>query len=109
MACVSLHNHAGKPKITLKTLCDELKTISDWDKIVEMMMNLDIKLHQLKAIKANNGTIEERRREAFALWLNQTLEPNASWDSIIVALRTVGEKALAKQLEKKYQWREPRV
>lgn len=97
----------GKPKITIKTLCDGLKTINDWDKIVEMMMKLDIQHHRLKAIKANNDTIEERRREAFVLWLQQT--PNASWDSIIVALRTVGEMALAEELERKYQWREPRV
>ena len=72
-----------------------------------MMLNLDIEHHLLKEIKANNDTIEERRREAFALLLDQT--PNASWDSIIVALRTVGEKTLAKELEGKYHWIEPRV
>lgn len=104
---IGLHNHAGKPKITIRTLCDGLKTINDWDKIVEMMLNLDIEHHRLKAIKANNDTIEERRREAFVLWLQQT--PNASWESIIVALHRVGEMTLAEELERKYQWREPRV
>jgi hypothetical protein len=107
MVCVDLHNHAGKPKITIKTLCDGLKTISDWDKIVQMMTNLDIEDYKLEAIKANNDTIEERRRKAFRLWLQQT--PNASWDPIIVALRAVGEMTLAEELERKYQWKEPRV
>ena len=72
-----------------------------------MMTNLDVEDHRLEAIKANNDTIEERRRKSFRLWLQQT--PNANWDPIIKALRTVGEKTLAKELERKYQWKEPRV
>ena len=86
----SQSSQSEKPKITFKTLCDELKTISDWDKIARMMMNLDVEDHLLEAIETNDHAIEERRRKAFRLLLKQT--PNASWESIIVALRTVGEK-----------------
>ena len=98
---------SGRPKITLRMLCDGLKTISDWNKIVQMMMRLDIEHHKLEEIKADNNAIEDQRRMAFVLWLKQTR--NADWDPIIDALRAVGEMSLADELERKYHWREPRV
>ena len=98
---------SGRPKITMKTLCDGLKTINDWNKIVRIMMELNVENHRLEAIKADDVTIEERKRNSFSLWLKQT--PNANWDSIINALRVVGEMTLAEELDRKYQWREPRV
>ena len=89
-------------------LCYELKTINDWDKIVQM---IDVEDYLLEAIKKNNRNIEDQRREAFRLWLQKkrSLAIDASWDPIIVALRTVGEMKLATELERKYQWKEPRV
>ena len=71
------------------------------------MTELDIEDHRLVAIKANNGTIEEQKRQAFMLWLKQT--PNANWDPIIDVLRKVREMTLAEDLERKYHWTEPRV
>ena len=106
MAYVGLHNHTGKPRITHRILCYELKTINNWDKIVQM---IDVEDCLLEAIEKNNHAIEDQRREAFRLWLNNKPNLAVSWDPIIVALRKVGEMTLAAKLERKYQWKEPRV
>ena len=71
------------------------------------MMKLEVEHDKLKEIKDEKETIEARRREAFDYWLRQT--PHASWNHIIDALHAVGEKTLADELRKDYQWKEPRV
>ena len=71
------------------------------------MMKLGVEHDKLKEIKADNESIEARRREAFDYWLRQT--PDASWNDIIDNLRVVGEVTLAEELKKEYQWKDPRV
>jgi len=48
----------------------------------------DDKAYQLATIKANNNNVTDRCYEMFGYWIQ--IQPNASWDQLVEALREPG-------------------
>ena len=64
---------------------------------------LDLKWSNLTAIEAQHRDIERCLTEMLTLWLKQ-VDPPPTWSSLVAALQhhTIGEGALAEQVESKY-------
>ena len=86
-------------KPDLKTLCNELVSISNWRKLG---LNLGVQDYELAKIQTShpNERCDEWKREVFSQWLRCT--PSASWRDVVQALRQMGENTEAKRIELKY-------
>ena len=63
-------------------------------------LNLDISDRDLDIIECDTSAVEDRLRKMFQKWLQICEKP--SWRLIVNALRTVGEKSLASEMEHKF-------
>ena len=88
---------AVKPDV--KTLCNELVSVSDWRKLG---LNLGVQDYELDKIERSHPSEDCGRwmQETFSLWLRHT--PNASWGDVVGALRRMGENTVAERIEQKY-------
>ena len=91
-------SNAGTSSNTLKieSLCDELSTVSDWYQLGLKLGVPDVELDEIQ----RNNSFPERKQEALKLWLQ--LKPDASWISVERALIRMGEKTLAKRIQRTY-------
>ena len=88
----------GRPDI--KTLCNELTSISDW---FTLGLNLGVQDHQLQEIRSNYLQVEGVggcRQQSLILWLKHT--PKASWRDVVGTLRRIGENTEAERIELQY-------
>lgn len=80
----------------LRDLLEDVKT-TKW---YHLGLQLDISSHNLDIIEHDTNRLEDRLRQMFQKWLKICEKP--SWRMIVNAVRTIGEKALAKKLEQAY-------
>lgn len=72
------------------------------------MINLGVEKYVIDKIEKNHpNDVDRQKQEAFNKWLR--MKPNACWKQIIDALYKMEEVTLAQDLERKYDWRDPRV
>ena len=88
---------AVKPDV--KTLCNELVSVSDWRKLGLNLGVQDYKLDQIERSHSAEGC-DGWKRETFSLWLRCT--PSASWGDVVGALQQMGEETVAERIEQKY-------
>ena len=90
---------------TVRTLCFELEQLVDWQLL---MLNLGIQKHKNDIIERNfPQDVDRQKQEAFDMWLR--VMPNACWKDVIDALFVMKENTLARELTRKYNWKDPRV
>ena len=93
----SLLSIAVKPDV--KTLCNELVSISDWRKLGLYFGVQDYELDQIERSRSAEGC-DGWKRETFSLWLRR--KSNASWRDVAGALRQMEENTVAERIELKY-------
>ncbi len=94
-----------KSRPILKDLMRELDTIVDWQLL---LLNMGMEKHENDKVERNNpGDVDHQKLDAFDKWLRKT--PDACWKTVIDALFEVKELVLANKLERKYDWKDPRV
>ena len=87
------------PAPTLTQLTTELIDMRDWYSLgVALRINPD-KLQEIQILSPHEG-IPRWRIDLLHYWLNST--PDASWNDIIVALKTIGHHTLSAKLREKY-------
>ena len=88
---------AVKPDV--KTLCNELVSVSDWRKLA---LNLGVQDYELDQIERSHPTegCGRWKQETFSLWLRR--KSSASWRDVVQALQQMGENTEAKRIELKY-------
>ena len=86
-------------KPDVKTLCNELVSVSDWRKLGLNLGVQDYELDQIERSRSAEGC-DGWKRETFSLWLKHT--PNASWRDVVEALQRMGENTVAEKIELKY-------
>ena len=95
---IHYYNYPGEP-ISVKLLVDAVRNVSDWH---SLGLHLDLtmsKLMQIQRIHHAHG--EERiKAEMFDVWLNSC--PDASWHQLVTALKAIGERRVAKEIESRY-------
>lgn len=84
----------------LKDILKELytKVAVKWEDIGIM---LGLESGMLEALKTQENKPESQLREMLKLWIKQ-VHPQPTWSAIVDALESVGEGALAGQLNEKY-------
>ena len=88
---------AVKPDV--KTLCNELVSVSDWRKLGLNLGVQDYKLDQIERSRSAEGC-DGWKRETFSLWLRR--KSSASWQDVVGALQQMGENTVAERIELKY-------
>ena len=88
---------AVKPDV--KTLCNELVSVSDWRKLG---LNLGVEDYELDKIERShpNEDCDGWKQKFFSLWLRRT--PSSSWRDVVRALRQMGENTVAEMIKQKY-------
>ena len=87
------------PAPTIFQLTTELIDMKDWYPLgVALRINPD-KLQEIQILSPHEG-IPRWRIDLLQYWLNST--PDASWNDIIVALKTIGHHTLSAKLREKY-------
>ena len=87
------------PAPTLTQLTTELIEMRDWYSLgVALRINPD-KLQEIQILSPHEG-IPRWRIDLLQYWLDST--PDASWNDIIVALKTIGHHTLSAKLREKY-------
>ena len=88
---------AVKPDV--KTLCNELISISNWRKLG---LSLGVEDYELDKIERSYPTedCDGWKQKIFSLWLRRT--PSSSWRNVVRALRQMGENTLAETIKQKY-------
>lgn len=87
-------------------MLEELKSITSKWQI--LLLKLGMEKYQIEVIEINRpGNVELQKQDAFDQWLHQ--KHNACWADVTDALYKIGENTLAKKLEEKYNWKDPRV
>ena len=86
-------------KPCVKTLCNELVSVSDWRKLG---LNLDVQDYELDQIERSRPAegIDGWKRETFSLWLRH--KSSASWGDVVEALQRMRENTVAERIELKY-------
>ncbi len=93
-----------KSRPTVKDLMRELDTIVDWPRL---LLNMGMEKYENDKIKINNpNDVDGQKMDAFDKWLRKK---DACWKTVIDALFQVEELVLANKLERKYDWKDPRV
>ena len=80
-----------------KSLCAELKTVTDWH---QLGINLGVPADELRRIERDYQGNDRRRAEMLDLWLRCT--PNATWEDVVRALQQMGENAVAENIREKH-------
>ena len=94
---ISLYTDIPAP--TLTQLTTELIEMRDWYSLgVALRINPD-KLQEIQILSPHEG-IPRWRIDLLHYWLNST--PDASWNDIRVALKTIGHHTLSAKLREKY-------
>ena len=83
--------------LNFKSLCGELKTVTDWH---QLGINLGVPADELRRIERDYQGNDRRRAEMLDLWLQRT--PNATWEDVVRALQQMGENAVAEEIREKY-------
>ena len=88
---------AVKPDV--KTLCNELVSVSDWRKLG---LNLGVQDYELDKIERSHPTegCDGWKQKIFSLWLR--CKSSASWRDVVRALQQMGENTVAERIELKY-------
>ena len=86
-------------KPDVKTLCNELVSVSDWRKLGLNLGVQDYELDQIERSRSAEGC-DGWKRETFSLWLRR--KSNASWRDVAGALRQMEENTVAERIEQKY-------
>ena len=83
----------------MKTLCNELVSVSDWRKLG---LNLGVQDYELDKIERSHPGegCDGWKRETFSLWLQ--CKPSASWRDVVRALQQMGENSVAEWIKQKY-------
>ena len=67
-----------------------------------------MKKERINEFESNHpGNVSLQKGEALEYWLSETAD--ACWLDVINALFDVEENALARELKRKYDWKDPRV
>lgn len=69
---------------------------TEWYKLGK---KLNIKDAKLKIIEKDYSDTERQYDECIALWLRQTPASERTWDTIVIALRDIGDIAVAENIE----------
>jgi len=80
----------------------ELKEVThEW---YELGLILGLEYSTLETIKANNQTVQERKRTMVASWLQKKDNSSPSWQALVTALRDplVNRLDIAKQIEQNH-------
>ena len=93
----SLLSIAVKPDV--KTLCNELVSVSDWRKLGLNLGVQDYELDQIERSRSAEGC-DGWKRETFSLWLRR--KSSASWQDVAGALQQMGENTVAERMKLKY-------
>ena len=88
---------AVKPDV--KTLCNELVSVSDWRKLGLYLGVQDYELDKIKRSYPSEDC-DGWKQKIFSLWLRHT--PSSSWRDVVRALQQMGENTLAETLKQKY-------
>ena len=90
---------------TLKDMLEDLKSITDWQ---ILLTKLGMEKYNISKIEINHrGNVDLQKHDALYQWLCQ--KHDACWTDIIKALFEMEEHTLAKALERRYSWKDPRV
>ena len=84
--------------LNVKTLSQELKSVTDWHQLGIKLGLQHAKLCQIE--KEHPRDIERCKVEVVVVWLQST--PGASWRHIVTALTEMGDLSTARIIERKY-------
>ena len=87
------------PAPTIFQLTTELIEMMDWYSLGVALRIHPNKLQEIQKLSPLEG-IQRWRIDLLQYWLNST--PDASWNDIIVALKTIGHHTLSAKLREKY-------
>ncbi len=94
-----------KSRPLLGDLTLDLTSIVHWEML---FIRMGMEKYETDKIKINNpNDVDGQKMDAFDKWLRTT--PDACWKTVIDALFEVEELVLASNLERKYDWKDPRV
>ena len=88
---------AVKPDV--KTLCNELVSVSDWRTLGLNLGVQDYELDQIERSRSAEGC-DGWKRETFSLWLGR--KSSASWQDVAGALQQMRENTVAERIKLKY-------
>ena len=80
-----------------KTLCAELKSVTDWHRLG---INLGVPADELTIVENGNQSNNRRKARMLNLWLRCT--PNATWEDVVSALEEMGENRVAENIRHNY-------
>ena len=84
----------------LKLLVNRLSAVeTDW---FDIGLQLGIKIDTLKSFETDKYNNRRRLTEVLSFWLKQNTDIAVSWESIVNALRSVDQNALASDLEDEF-------
>ena len=75
-------------------LCSELKELVEWENTVIHLPAMSSA--EVKKVKRNESTVDQRKQEAFDTWLRRC--PEASWSHVRDALHEAGEYNLEEKI-----------
>ena len=83
----------------------ELVSVVDWEML---LLHMGMEKFENDKTKANNpGNVDAQKMDAFDKWLKRF--PDACWKTVIDALYDQKYIVLANKLERKFNWKDPRV
>ena len=90
------HTSPGEP-ISVVLLVDAVKKVNDWH---NLGLHLYLEETKLEEIGITYNGVGRIKAELFKVWLKSN--PDASWDKLVAALNSIGEKSVAAEVESKY-------
>ena len=78
-------------------LVDAVKKVNDWH---NLGLHLYLEETKLEEIGITYNGVGRIKAELFKAWLKSN--PDASWDKLVAALNSIGEKRVAAEVESKY-------